>query len=444
MNARRSSIITLAVILIVTIFTGVANALDLQPKPVSRAILSNVRDYSPAYTAISAHYAVDGGVLFVGSPSGWLLVITPKNVIASAVAADSKDPNTIYIGAANEIAIYQSRDAGKTWLRIPLTAEYVGGVTDIAVDSVQRLVYVGTDTAGVFRLRDVGSRLILTGQLLLNEPVLEVAADNAGSGMAFARTQYNLYRAENYGLTWLTVDNLHSVPTAVAIANTTPASVYVGTVGRGVLTSQDGLTWNMANDGLGLVPGSRLQVDALVVDPVQPDVMYVATSFLNGTTEVHQAPAGVWMSVDGGEAWANIVKDSQMAVADLLPVSGSTGSVFALTTDSRMPLALGNAPALAAATAEPVAVTQTGLTSNIAVSLSWIVAALAALALAFAVISDLRSRQPVAPQRSRMVRAVARSSSNGFWIKTPAPLGRGGKIARMADAGTAISKTTPA
>ena len=69
------------------------------------------------------------------------------------------------------------------WLRVPLTSDYIGGVTAIAVDSVQRLVYVGTDTAGLFRLRDVGSSMLVSGQLLLDEPVIEVVADSAGSGL---------------------------------------------------------------------------------------------------------------------------------------------------------------------------------------------------------------------------------------------------------------------
>src|SRR5690606_19980743 len=132
----------------------------------------------------------------------------------------STDSSIVYVGAANEMAIYRTLDNGNSWLRIPLADGFVGGVTDIAVDGAQRLLYVGTDTAGLFRLRDVGSSVILSGHLLLDAPVLEVVVDSTGKGMAFARTEWNLYRAENFGLAWVAVNNLQSAPTALAIANT--------------------------------------------------------------------------------------------------------------------------------------------------------------------------------------------------------------------------------
>jgi photosystem II stability/assembly factor-like uncharacterized protein len=290
------------------------------------------------------------------------------------------------------MAIFRTMDNGRSWLRIPLNDDFVGGVTDIAVDGVQRILYIGTDTAGLFRMRDVGSSVILSGHLLLDTPVLEVVADSTGKGMAFARTEWNLYRAENYGLAWVAVGNLQSTPTAVAIANTDPAQVYVGTMDRGLLVSNDGREWTTANNGLNFVPGSRLMVKDLAIDPAQPEVMYVATSYLYGTSEIHEAPAGVALSTDGAQAWSPINEAANLAVAELLPVSGLTGGVYALTSDSRTPMALGNAPVIAevAVASQPVAQPETGITSILA----WIIAGLAALALVFAVAMDLRSRRP--------------------------------------------------
>jgi photosystem II stability/assembly factor-like uncharacterized protein len=390
MNARKIAIIALTIVLVVAVFTGAVSALSGNAAPVVRPQLANVRDFNAVANQVDS-YAVDGGVLFKGQPGAWTQILTPEQVIVSAVAVDSTDPNVVYIGAANDMAIYRTMDNGSSWLRVPLADGYVGGVTDIAIDGAQRIVYVGSDTAGLFRLRDVGSSVILSGHLLLDAPVLEVVADSTGRGMAFARTEWNLYRAENYGLAWVAVSNLQSTPTAVAIANTQPAQVFVGTTDRGLLVSNDGFEWATANDGLNYVAGSRLMVNDLAIDPMQPEVMYVATSYLYGTNEIHESPAGVALSTDGAQAWSPINEAASLAVAELLPVSGLTGGVYALTTESRTPMALGNAPIITevAVAAQPVAQPATSFTSILA----WVIAGLAAMALLFAVAMDLRSRR---------------------------------------------------
>jgi hypothetical protein len=320
-------------------------------------------------------------------------VKTPTDVIVGAVDVDANNAEQLYIGAANEMAIYRSQNGGRNWERYSLSEDAIGGVTDIAVDSYQKLVYVGTDTAGLFRLRDVGSSLVLNAQLMLDEPVLEVAADDTGAGMAFARTEWTLYRAEGYGLNWIEVENISSVPTALVVANTDPATVYVGTTDRGLLRSQDGgFTWELANEGLGFAPGTRLHIDALAVDAMQPDVLYVSSSYIFGSTTAHNTPSTVAMSTDGAQAWTVLDENAtpSAAVAQLLPVSGETGAVYALTMDSRSPQALGSAPVLTDETVEAVS---TSIALNLRGILTWVIAGLAALALGFAVFVDLRSRR---------------------------------------------------
>lgn len=401
MNARmnRTLMIVAAAILTIALLAGVVNARNANTAMVVKPALENVRDYAAAVADKS--YAIDGGVLFVGGPQGWAQVTTPDGIIVGAVAIEPQHPETIYMGAANGLTLYRSNDSGHTWLPVPLTTEAVGGVTDIAVDSDQRLVYVGTDTAGIFRLRDVGSSIVLSGHFQVDQPVVEVAADSTGTGMVFARTQNELYRAESYGLNWAPVENLGSNPTALAISNNDPATVYVGTTDRGLVKSTDGVNWTTANEGLGLVPGSRLEINALAVDPKQPHVLYVATSYLYGTSELHESPVGVAMSTDGASSWSNLYTNHDVAVAGLLPVSGETGAVYAVSNVSRTPQPLGKAPAAPTSLADVKV--ESPVTTPWTAIFAWVVAGLAALALGYAVVNDLRSRRP----------ATARPLANG-------------------------------
>lgn len=392
MNARRIFIIITTVILVVAVMVGAVNAMNAN-NTNTVATLENVRDYAATSIEGGTNYAVDAGNLFVGGTNGWAQVNTPNDVIVGAVDVDTSNAEKLYIGAANEMAIYRSQDGGRSWERYSLSEDAIGGVTDIAVDSYQKLIYVGTDTAGLFRLRDVGSSLVLNAQLMLDEPVLEVAADDTGAGMAFARTEWSLYRAEGFGLNWVEVENLSSTPTALAVANTEPATVYVGTTDRGLLRSQDGgFTWELANEGLGFAPGTRLHIDALAVDSIQPDVLYVASSYIFGSTTAHNTPSTVAMTTNGAQEWAMLDESATFnaAVAELLPVSGETGAVYALTLASRSPQALGSAPVF---TADAVDAAGSSMALNLRSVLTWVIAGLAALALGYAVFVDLRSRR---------------------------------------------------
>jgi photosystem II stability/assembly factor-like uncharacterized protein len=357
--------------------------------------LENVRDYAPASTIDGVNYAVDGGKLFVGAPGNWQHLSTPNNVMVNAVAVSRQDANLLYIGAANELVIYRSTDAGKNWTKILLSTDAVGSVTDIAVDAANRLVYVGTDTDGLHRLRDVGASMIAGGHLLLDEPVLEVVAESSGTGMAFVRTKWNLYRAEEVGLRWVAVEDLPSPATAVAIAETTPPTVFVGTASNGVRMSQDGLEWQAANNGLPFAPGSQLFVNDLAVDAAQPEVLYVSASLSLGSAVLHTTPLGVSMSTDSARVWEEMATADGIAITDLMPITGRPGSVYALTEASRTPLALGEAPAIEVAAAEMAAQAPAAAGSGIDFLniLAWVLAALAAIGFAAILWLDVTRRQ---------------------------------------------------
>lgn len=394
-------LVGVTVLLLSAVYTSVVNAVGNASFINTKPTLDNVRDYAPAATTDAVTYAVDGGYLYAGQPNQWVQRPTPANVVVGAVAVDPTNPQKVYIGAANELTLYWSIDGGQTWRRVPLTDQYIGGVTDLAFNGAQRTLYVATDTAGIFRLRDVGASMILSGQTYLDQPVLEVVSDQSGAGLAFARTEWHVYKAVNNGLQWLALDTLTSAPTALAITDGNPATVYVGTVDRGLLKSQDGYTWEMVNAGFLQEAGTRLQIDALAVDPAQPTVLYVASSYLFGHSEIHQTAAGVAMSSDGAAHWTTVVTRPEAPVVRLLPVSGMEGAVYALTNLSRTPQPLGNAPALTAATVATTVAT-VGQTVGAAWSVSllgWLAATLTVVLLFGFLLRELTKGTALANRR---------------------------------------------
>ncbi|MEZ4863220.1 MAG: hypothetical protein R3C14_18010 [Caldilineaceae bacterium] len=381
------------IILISALYTGAVNAGEPASLLQRKNQLENVRDYAPALSADALNYAIDGGLLFAGQPTAWQQLPTPANVIVGAVAQDPENAQTLYIGAANEMAIYRSQDAGAHWLRIPLSNDYIGGITDIAINPAQRTLYVGSDTAGIFRLRDIGSSMILSGHTMFDEAVLEIVADQKGAGLAFARTEWHVFRGISNGMEWMPLDMLTSAPTALAIVDTAPATIYIGTTDRGLLKSTDGFTWQMVNAGFAITPGTRLQVDALAADPVQPAVLYVAMSYLSGHYEVHQAPVGVLMSTDTAIHWTSLPTTVPAPIVRLLPVSGQSGAAYALTTQSRTPLAIGSAPIVNTVDVSTVSASTNVSDTQWRTSLiAWVVAALASATLVWMLLSELLMR----------------------------------------------------
>ena len=341
-------VLTGMTLLLLTLVASVGAAAGSEPRGSSVAGLEDIRAYAAAAREGERSYAVDGGRLHVGVEGRWEPLATPGGVIVSAVAVDRLAPDNVYIGAANRVSVYVSRDGGESWRETRLGSDTVGGVTAVAVDGFNRLLYVGTDRDGVYRLRDTGGQrgraLVASGHLLLEEPVQEIAVDSTGAGMAFVRTLGTLYRAEAYGLRWLEVGGLPGGPTALAVADTSPPRVYVGTAGGGALVSEDGLAWRPVNHGLGNVDGGFLVISDLAVDPAQPDVVYAAADAL-AAGEQGTVSSEVAMSMDGGRHWERLAELDGARVAELLPVTGRAGIVYALTTDSRTALAVGEEPA---------------------------------------------------------------------------------------------------
>jgi photosystem II stability/assembly factor-like uncharacterized protein len=399
MSLRRSLIVLVTILLTSAVFVSVVNALGSNPG-TTQVNLENVRGFAPATEIDGVSYAVDGGQLLAGEPGQWQMVNTPNGVIVSAVAVDRFNPNLIYIGAANELAIYRSANAGRNWIRIPLETKAIGGVTKIAVDAANHLVYVGTDTDGLHRLRDVGSSMIAAGHLVLNEPVVDVIAESSGSAMAFVRTPWHLYRAEEMGLRWVAVEALPSPATAVVIAEGATPIVFVGTASSGVRMSQDGINWQPVNNGLNYGPGSQLNVTALAVDPAQPDVLYVSTRLSLGSSAVYSTPMGVSMSTDGARLWEKLAEVKHTAITDLMPLAGRTGAVYALTEMSRSPLALGDAPVFEVAlTGAEVAIeTTTGM--DLLSMVAWVLAGLAAVGFLTVLWLDMARRQRLAAKKA--------------------------------------------
>lgn len=89
-----------------------------------------------------------------------------------------------------------------------LPVSYGGGgrFTAVAVDpSDPRIVYVGSDVAGIFRSRDGGNHFELAGKGLLGFAVADIAVNPAPPHQVVAITDDGLYYSVNQGESWIRI-----------------------------------------------------------------------------------------------------------------------------------------------------------------------------------------------------------------------------------------------
>jgi photosystem II stability/assembly factor-like uncharacterized protein len=207
------------------------------------------------------------------------------------------DRNTMYILAD---AILISKDTGKTWQSVTKTNQRISGfVTDpqqpnmlIAVhDSGFSLSYDGGKTwdqknnmAWVRQTQEIFGMIVIT-----------LFPDRAGEQFYIlinGETTGNIFRLNGYTGTW-DICQLASNLTTINLLTIDPRDsnkTIISSPGNGLMISTDGCqSWRPINTGLG-----SLFVNALVMDPNNPDTIYAGTD------------GGAYVSFNGGETWNQI------------------------------------------------------------------------------------------------------------------------------------------
>jgi photosystem II stability/assembly factor-like uncharacterized protein len=249
------------------------------------------------------------------SPSGW---ITES---VSALAFDPQSPTTLYAASRQNAYPYdgnliKSDDGGITWNKIDLGADYatVGPVAISPLSRTNILCATSSSTllksidagghwspaglgvftrdlwdiefdphnpgvvyasgGGVFKSTDGGDHWSPSG--LSDANTNDLAFDPWTSGTLYAGGDNQLYKTTDGGDHWASISNglqAGGSLLAVAVDPITATTLYVG-AWDGVLKSTDGgANWAPLNDGLDV-----RQVNALLIDPQDPAILYAGTS----------------------------------------------------------------------------------------------------------------------------------------------------------------------
>jgi len=154
--------------------------------------------------------------------------------------------------------------------------------------------------------QQIGPAPLLAGTTRLGGRTPSIALDPSSPGTIYIGAALGgVWKTTDAGLTWtpLTDDQPSLAMGSIAVDPTDPNIIYAGTgeqdfsgdsyYGAGVLRSMDaGATWTRLGEQEFVLPtGGGAMISRVVIDPVSPNIVYVASTF------------GLFKSTDRGDTW---------------------------------------------------------------------------------------------------------------------------------------------
>ncbi len=230
------------------------------------------------------------GTSFTADPIGWLqkrailLIASLALILLAVLVWRDRPPAQLPSTLQTPVPPTPVPDQ---WLQVP--GLFDGRINSMALQDPggQTVIYAGVE-GGVFKSVDQGRSWTASNSGLTDFLVRSLALDPDDPNVLYAGTwSGEVHISEDAGSTWQ--QRSTGLPPfeiqALAVHQHDPRKLYAGTVVGVYTTTNQGLDWHRTAS----FPGS---LQCMVVDPDQPDVVYVGT-----------AESGIYKTVNGGAEW---------------------------------------------------------------------------------------------------------------------------------------------
>lgn len=248
--------------------------------------------------------STDGGANWIAKNSG---IADPTAI--SCIARQPQDPNVLYAFTSDGF-IYQSIDDAETWTCLNPGSSLTVNLRVIIIDPTDaNLMYAGANGVDQFwKSTDGGYTWTLknTGIVGFGSWIHGMTIDPTNPAIIYLNGYSGaIQKTTDRGETWFFAGTgIGQEINAMAIDFSNPDIIYaagIGCVGgSGVWKSTDkGTTWNRMNNGF---PSDRPYpvINTMVMHPTNPEILYVGGRPFGGP-----APSiGVYKTTDGGDSWA--------------------------------------------------------------------------------------------------------------------------------------------
>ena len=312
---------------------GSWNALDtgLSANSFISSLVINPVDPSHIYgiTAVPQNNGPSLPVLLESADEGqtWNLnanAFPPKSNVTFLTISSTAPSVLVALGRAgpNGTVILKSTDGGDSWTAVNTGLPTGVGANFLIIDPTSSSTfYLGINfslaqAGGILKSTDGGASWNpIKPDLPANSPIEYLAIDPSGSGTFYLLANNTLFKSTDGGTSWdKTAGNLNSIEVSTVAANPMdPAALYIGSGNAIFKSTNGGMSWNNLFAFRLFAPtnppplvgsffpdGSPAYPDSMLVDPSNPNVLYVATIRGNGC---YYADSLLFKSVDGGVSW---------------------------------------------------------------------------------------------------------------------------------------------
>jgi len=277
-----------------------------------------------------------GGATWTNGTSGF------RSVKANSLAADPTSSGTTYLGS--DSGLFKTTDKGTTWTRTSYPENYAsvvalapsnpqvlyafggpgarsadGGASwtpcgppgipppvlpfTAAVDpSDPNVVYVGYYSNGYLKSTDACATWTpINNGISDGVDGRDIAIDPTSPQTLYAAASFGgFYRSTDGGANWTRLGGVLTYTFGVAIAPSSPSTLYVLQSGWVYRSTDAGVTWDVKFVGL---PENGVETSRVIVDPHDPLRVILAARSAFGYD------GGIWLSPDGGDHWNQITGD---------------------------------------------------------------------------------------------------------------------------------------
>jgi len=251
---------------------------------ISLAMSAN--DSNTVYASLlgrGIYRSTDGGTTWAAAGNGGLPASDARPVLANHALA------SVVYSSADLTGAYFSFDGGESWLASSHGMSL--WVRRLVIHpTFPNVIYAVALRGGIFRSDDAGGTWRNLG--LIDQYLLDLAVHPTNPNIAYATTNTGIYRILDGGASGWEFIGPDVFVMDVEVNPSDPNILYAAaTNNEGMFKSVDGGTrWTPINNGLDVT-----DVFTLVIDPVEPDILYAGTS-----------SGGVFVTTNGGGSWVPI------------------------------------------------------------------------------------------------------------------------------------------